>query len=122
MNLPQLEINGYSPPAPDSAGYVVTENKIWSKNTGRTASALMVGDIVGRKYSVVLTWSDLKQNEVKLIDKAINEKAFFPVTFENQRGEVLTRTFYSDDPAYGKKKYKDGEWVYGSFSVTLTEK
>ena len=118
----QLEINGYKPPAPDKEGYVVTENKIWSKNTGRTASALMVGDIVGRKYSVVLTWADLKQSEVSLIDNAINEKAFFSVTFENQRGEVLTRTFYSDDPAYGKKKYKDGEWCYSSFTVTLTEK
>ena len=91
--MPELEINGHTPPAPDKDGYIVTENKIWSKNTGRTASALMVGDIVGRKYSVVLTWSDLKQSEVTLIDEAINEKAFFKATFENQRGEVLTKNF-----------------------------
>lgn len=122
MNLPQLKINGYTPPMPDREGYIVTENKIWSKNTGRTASALMVGDIVGRKYSVALTWSDLKQSDVADIDNAINEKAFFSVTFENQRGEVLTRSFYSDDPAYGKKIYKDGEWHYSSFTVILTEK
>jgi hypothetical protein len=122
MNLLQLEINGYKPPSPDREGYVVTENKIWSKNTGRTASAEMVGDVIGRKYSVVLTWSDLKQDVVKLIDNAINKEAFFPVKFENQRGEFITRSFYSDDPAYGKKKQKNGEWYYSSFTITLTEK
>lgn len=118
----QLKINGYNPPAPDKEGYVVTENKIWSKNTGRTASGLMVGDIVSRKYSVCLTWSDLSQDIVKKIDEAINSKAFFSVTFENHRGETLTRKFYSDDPAYGKKVYKNGAFFYSSFTVILTEK
>ncbi len=120
--MPQLKINGYSPPAPDREGYDVTENKIWSKNTGRTASGLMVGDIIGRKYSVAITWSDLPQSVVTKIDNAINSKAFFSVTFENQRGTVLTRDFYSDDPVYGKKVYKDGQWQYKSLTVTLTEK
>lgn len=120
--MPQLKIDVYSPPAPDREGYDVTENKIWSKNTGRTASALMVGDIVGRKYSIALTWSNLPQNIVTQIDEAINSRAFFPVTFENQRGEVLTRTFYSDDPVYGKKVYKDGKWRYKSLTITLIEK
>lgn len=120
--MPQLEINGYTPPAPDKDGYIVTENKIWSKNTGRTASGLMVGDITAKKYSIALKWSDLKQSKVTEIDQAINTKAFFDVTFENQRGEVLTRKFYSDDPPYGKKIYIDGEMKYSSFTVTLTEK
>lgn len=124
MHLPDysLIINGYSPPAPDKEGFTVTENKIWSKNTGRTASGLMVGDIVTKKYSLAISWSDLEESVVAQIDEAINTKAFFDVTFRNQRGETLTRAFYSDDPAYGKKVYKKGVLHYSAFTITLTEK
>lgn len=117
-----LEINGYTPVTPDKDGFSVTENKIWSKNTGRTASGLMVGDIVTRKYSLVLKWTDIWESDVKKLDTAINTKAFFPVTFINQRGERLTRTFYSDDPDYGKKVRKNGIMKYSSVNLTLTEK
>ncbi len=124
MHLPNftLIINGYTPPATDKQGYVVTENKIWSKNTGRTASGLMVGDIVAKKYSLALTWSELESETVSKIVSAISEKAFFDATFINHKGETLTRTFYSDDPAYTHKRYKDGKLLYSSFTVTLTEK
>ncbi len=117
-----LEINGYTPVPPDKDGFSVTENKIWSKNTGRTASGLMVGDIVTRKYSLAIKWTDIREYDVAGIDRAINPKAFFPVTFINQRGETLTRTFYSDDPVYGKKVCKNGIMKYSSVNLTLTEK
>ena len=122
MHEYKLTINGYTPPATDKGGYKVTENKIWSKNTGRTATGLMVGDIVTRKYSLVLTWSELEGDTVKSIDKAINSSSFFDVIFINQRGEELTRSFYSDDPKYDKKVCKNGKVYYSSFTVTLTEK
>lgn len=118
----KLIINGYTPPPPDAEGYVVTENKIWSKNTGRTATGLMVGDIIAKKYSLSLTWSDLDGETVKLIDEAINSIPFFRVTFSNQRGEELTRDFYSDDPQYTKKLYRGGKLHYPGYTVTLTEK
>lgn len=117
-----LEINGYTPPVPDKDGFSVTENKIWSKNTGRTASGLMVGDIVARKYSLAIKWTDIFENDVAEIDRAINSKAFFPVKFINQRGETLTRTFYSDDPVYGKKVRKNKVMKYSSVNLVLTEK
>lgn len=122
MNLLLLEINGYKPVTPDKDGYAVTENKIWSKNTGRTASGDMVGDIITRKYSIALKWSGMKEEDVAELDKAINTKAFFPVTFINQRGETLARTFYSDDPVYGKKICIDGVMKYSTVNLTLTQK
>lgn len=118
----KLIINGYEPPPTDAEGYTVTENKIWSKNTGRTASGLMVGDIVSRKYSLSLTWSELDSEAAKLLDVAINTEPFFPVDFINQRGEELTRNFYSDDPKYTKKVYRRGKLYYSDYTVTLTEK
>lgn len=117
-----LIINGYTPPPCDKEGYTVTENKIWSKNTGRTASGLMVGDIIAKKYSVSVTWSNLDEETAGKIHSAISEKAFFDVTFLNQKGERLTKTFYSDDPVYTKKLYIGGKVYYASFTVILTEK
>lgn len=117
-----LIINGYQPPAPDENGIEIVKNKIWSKNTGRTTSGLMVGDIIDRKYTLKYTWSKLRQFEVKKLDEAINTSAFFPVQFTNNHGEVLTRYFYSDDPLYKQKKYEKNGIKYADISITLIEK
>lgn len=121
--MPQLNliINGYKPPTPDMGGVKPVKRKIWSKNTGRTASGKMVGDIVTRKYEIKVSWFKLSQLEETALDEAIETLSFFPVQFTNQRGEVLTRNFYSDDTEYTQKKYTENDIVYSDISITLVE-
>lgn len=115
-----LEINGYVPQTPISIE--VTHNKIWSKNTGRSASGLMVGDIVTRKYSIAIATDEMKQEEVAKLDEAINTVAFFPVNFRDQRGRLKECTFYSDDPTYKQKIYEGGTIRYEGLTFNLIEK
>lgn len=121
MPQPNLIINGFKPPTPDMEGIKLAKRKLWSKNTGRTASGKMVGDIITRKYELKVTWFKLSQSEAAALDEAIEQVPFFPVQFTNQRGEVLTKNFYSDDTEYTQKKYKENDIVYSNISITLVE-
>lgn len=115
-----LEINGYVPQTPISIE--VTHNKIWSKNTGRSASGLMVGDIVTRKYSIAIATDKMKQEEVAKLDEAINTDAFFTVKFRDQRGRLKESAFYSDDPTYKQTQYEGGTIRYDGLTFNLIEK
>ena len=121
MRQLNLIINGFVPPPPDKGGIKPIRRKIWSKNTGRVASGKMVGDIITRKYELSLTWYKLNQTQATALDEAIDTLSFFPVQFTNQRGEVLTRNFYSDDTMYTQEEYTEDDIVYSDITVVLVE-
>ena len=110
----KLTINGYSPPAVIRSGYSVTRNTIWSSNTGRS-------DIIARKYTVRAQWNKLTQSQLTSLANAIGTSAFFPVTFVDEKGTQITRTFYSADPTYTTKKYVNGVAIYENVSIELIE-
>lgn len=120
----KLIINGYEPPYKTIAmgSYAVTKNKIWSKNTGRSASGRMLGDVVAVKYTVAVKWEELSQAEVDALEDALSVKPFFPVTFTDEKGgEISDKTFYSADMQYASKFYRKGEAFYSGVSVELIE-
>ena len=114
-----LSINGYAPKTPISIE--VTHNKIWSKNTGRAASGLMVGDIIARKYSLVISMAEMKQDDITALDEAINTVAFFPVRFINHRGAEIQAYFYSSDPTYKQTLFKNNDVYYDGPKIELIE-
>ena len=87
-------------PAPTSVNFV--NNKIWSQNTGRTASCKMVGDIIGIKKTISLQWANLSPDEITLINKYINSRlnSFFKVEILNEEFQPKTYRVYAADPAY----------------------
>lgn len=122
MQPKQIIIGNTTLPVFAQDGYSVKRNKIWSKNTKRTASGTMVGDIVARKYTIAGKWNDLTQTEVSKIASAIDSSAFFSVTFPNEYGIEQTRTFYSADPEYPVGVIRNGETLYSEVSIELIEK
>lgn len=114
-----LSINGYNLKAPISVE--ITHNKIWSKNTGRSASGLMVGDIIARKYSLSISMADMKQEDVTALDEAINTDAFFLVKFVNHRGNTVEANFYSSDPTYKQTLFKNSDVYYDGPKIELIE-
>lgn len=120
----KLVINGYEPPYKtiSTGDYAVKKNKIWSKNTGRSASGRMLGDIIAVKYTVAVKWEELSQSEVQELEKALSAKPFFPVTFIDEKGaEVSDKTFYSADMQYSSKFYRNGKAFYLGVSIELIE-
>lgn len=117
-----VTINGYTPPPVSEGGYSVTPNKIWSSNTGRSATGKMFGDIVTTKYTVQLQWSKMKSSVVSELSESLSEKPFFKVTFINEKGEKLTREFYCSDTSYSLKRIVNGEGIYNSISIELIER
>lgn len=117
----KLTINGYSPPPVIRSGYSVTVNTMWSSNTGRSANGTMLGDIIARKYTVRAQWKKLTQSQLTSLANAIGSSAFFPVTFVNEMGEQVTKTFYNADPTYPVKGFVNGVATYENVSIELIE-
>ncbi len=108
--MPTLKLNGLT----------VKKEKVWSSNTGRACNAEMIGDVIGRKYTLSCSWPPLSNEQVAVIDNAI-DPAFFSVTFSH-KGERITRTFYAGTPTYPVYSYVDGVKTYQGVGVELIEK
>lgn len=122
MRIDEIKINSYSIPVPDENGFKRTKNKLWSSNTGRTASGKMVGDIVAVKYTLEFSWSELSAAELKTLEDAVGTAAFFPVIFpEEGTGTQLTKNFYAADMTYDTKTIVDGKEIYSDVALQLIE-
>lgn len=126
-----LKINNYTPPTPDEGGVKIGKQKIWSENTRRNAKCNMVGDVKAIKTTLSITWSKLTQSQLTSLDSKINnpDKPFFSITYVDQAGEEVTKTFYSDSSIeYTRKKYRrnsNGEYTdiyYTDVTVNFIEK
>lgn len=116
----KLIINGYEPPPVLEEGYSVTPNRIWSKNTARSATGKLHGDIVTTKYTVKGKWAIMSQSEVTKLSKAVTP-AFFSATFYDEQDNEKTKTFYCADITYNLQKVTKNDKVYTDVSVELIE-
>ena len=98
----------------------VSDEIIWSSNTGRsTNSGKMVGDVVAEKKTVDIEWGILTAAEMKTISSNL-KSGFHPVSFYDN-GELLTITSYRGTL---KKEYLGligGVHYYKSASVSIVQ-
>ena len=67
---------------PAHKGINVTDETIWSSNTGRSSTGKMIGDIVARKSTIEVTWNVLTYAEAKeIIDAIKNAGEFFYIKY-----------------------------------------
>ena len=121
MLLSQVKISNVALPKCAADGYTVTKNKLWSKNTGRTASGSMVGDIIATKYSISLKWNELTQAQVTTIENAISASSFFAVIFQDEKGAQKTGNFYAADMTYPVKVQRNGATIYKGVTLEIIE-
>ncbi|MGN0464896.1 MAG: hypothetical protein ACI4F9_00935 [Lachnospiraceae bacterium] len=57
----------------------MSDEIIWSSNTGRVASGTMVGDVIAEKVTVTITWEMLTEAEVASIRSSM-PAGFFSIT------------------------------------------
>lgn len=102
----------------------ITDNIIWSSNTGRVASGEMEGDIIAKKIKLNIVLAPLSDAEAVAFAKAI-EPPFFPITFRNPKtGKNETLKFYVGTPTYPVYSYADGllHMRYVGVSANFIEK
>ncbi len=122
MRIDDITINGYSIPTPDENGFKRTKNKLWSSNTGRSASGKMLGDIVAVKYTLEFSWSKLTSEQITSLETAVGTDAFFSVVFPKEgTGAKQTKSFYAADMTYNTKKYENGKEIYSDVTLQLIE-
>lgn len=85
-----ISVSGAALPSPDELR--VSNEIIWSSNTGRTASGLMVGDAIAEKQTLAIRWGVLTKAQLSTI-KGKLVSGFFPLTLTID-GESVTVTNY----------------------------
>ena len=119
--MDNLIIGGAVMPDLKKGGLEIKKEKVWSKNTGRSASGEMIGDIIGIKYTLHCEWPPLYKGDAAKIDTAVSP-AFFNATFTDIDGARVTKTFYAGTPAYPIYSYINGVKTYQGVTVDLIQK
>lgn len=72
---------------PKIGGIAVTDEPIWSSNTGRSSTGKMIGDIVARKTTIEVAWPPLTYAEMKTLRNAIIAGGeFFKIKYKDVEG------------------------------------
>ena len=105
-----LTINGVAMPDPALEGVTISTEKVWSANTGRTASGKMVGSIIARKTTVKIKWPVLTTAQAAVIEAAVSSASapFVPVSYTDMCGNRVTKTVYFGTPSYTLYSWADG--------------
>lgn len=112
---------------PAKGGVQITDEPIWSENTGRDVnSGQMIGDIVGWKKTVQITWPPLDFASVQEILNAINVRGktpFFTLKYPDTSATSLTEiTVYTGAPQRTIESINAAYRRQMGFSVTFIER
>lgn len=124
LTVSKLTINGVAMPTPKVGGMKIQPEKVWSRNTKRTADATMVGSIVDIKDSVEISWPPLTVDEVELIESFVSnaQLPYVSMAFTDQTGADRTMTVYFGTPTYTLFDWIGGQWMVTDAKVTGIEK
>ena len=111
----ELSIDGVALPRPLRGGVTITDEKVWSSNTGRTASAKMVGTLIAIKTTIVISWPSLTGAEAALIRQMVCNTAhpFRVLRFVDVAGTVTEKTVYFSSPSFPVRTIRHGGRISG---------
>lgn len=104
MNLPvqALYVDDVQLRTPRLDGIKVTQNKIWSANTGRLElTAKMVGTIVAVKQKLEISWPEMTMAEVNTIEAIVSAtNPWHTLKYVDMTGQTKELEVYFGDPSY----------------------
>lgn len=122
-------VGGRDFPLPDiSGGVSVSDEKIWSADTGRNVKGKMVGTIIAIKKTISLTWNSMRPSEYDALEAYLSNKnrPFATITLEGYNG-AGTYTGYFSSPTYEHRRGNYGAsnggnlYFYTGVSVEFVE-
>lgn len=120
-----MVINGVTVAEPSIEGVVVTDEPVWSSNTGRNINGKMVGDIVAYKTTIEVTWNLLTYSQMATIRDAIRGEGFFSITYPdtNQSGAdtTSTKTVYASNIPRTLYSRSSKAQYYKDITITFIE-
>lgn len=120
----ELKINGTKVVAPKIGGISRKSEKVWSKNTGRSASAKMQGTIIAIKKTLSISWPPLTQDELELIESLVSDSdlPFTTLTVTQPDGSTESIECYFGTPSFDEWDYIGGQWRCTNGKVDAIER
>lgn len=106
---------------PSPTQITVSDEIIWSSNTGRSASGEMIGDIIASKKNVNISWGVLTEAEMALI-KQVMAPGFFTISFHDDGVDLTLRAYRATLNKEVLGYIGDGAFYYRSASVSIIQK
>lgn len=123
--MSNIVANGITLPKLPRSGLQIEHEKIWSSNTGRTASGNMSGTLKKKKRKLSCSWKYITAEQYDLIESVANSSdAFFTVKY-TLPGTTTQKsgTFYSGDlTSTVLSNSPDMDIVYESVDLDFIEK
>lgn len=99
----------------------VSDEIIWTEDTGRTLAGTMVGDVVAEKKNISIQWGFLTEQDIKTIKSRLIA-GFFPFTFRDD-GLDITISAYRGTMSKEILGYLgDGNYWYKSATVDVIQR
>ena len=116
-------INGVAMPEPAHEGVQVTDEPIWSSDTGRSQTGKMVGDIVAWKTTVAVTWPPLSFADSQRLRNALrNAGNFFNIGYNDFSGtSTVTKKVYCSSLPRTLYSIAAGLRLHTGITVTFIE-
>lgn len=124
ITVSELFVDGVQLPTPALDGVTITSEKVWSNNTGRDSSGLMVGTIVAIKAKISIKWPPLTMGQVAVIEAAASDstKPFVSMKYTDMTGETVTKTVYFGTPTYSQYSWSPSLQYVKDVSVNAIER
>lgn len=106
-------------PAPVSIS--VSDEIIWTSDTGRTLSGYMIGDVVAEKKNLSIKWGFLTETQVRLIKNCLIA-GFFPLTFWDDGVDLTIEAYRGTLSKEHLGDIGDGSYWYRSVSVDIIQR
>lgn len=123
LTLTSLVVDGITLPNPALEGVTMSENKMWSANTGRLEqSGDMAGTIVTIKRKAEIKWPPLSMAQAETIKGVVSSLTpFHTVQMVDQTGTRITMTAYFGDISYKINSYSPGYQRVEDVTVSIVE-
>lgn len=106
---------------PSPVSLSVSDEIIWTSDTGRTLSGLMVGDVVAEKKTVSIKWGVLTELELVLIKNTL-VAGFFPISFHDDGIDITIEMYRGTLAKEHLGWLGDGIYYYKSASVDIVQR
>lgn len=99
----------------------VSDEIIWSADTGRTLDGTMMGDIVAEKKNISIEWAWLTEQEAMLIKYNL-VAGFFPLSFHDLGADITIEAYRGTMSKDVAGKIGDGNFYYKSVAVDIIQR
>lgn len=106
---------------PSPVKMTVSDEIIWSSDTGRTLDGTMMGDVVAEKKNLGIEWAWLTEEEAALIKNCL-VAGFFPLTFREYGMDITIESYRGTMSKDVGGNIGDGKFYYKSISVDIIQR